>query len=271
MLEHLTVRHNLLCRVVSSSGHENQRFTVISCLNADAELGRYFLRIGDILIDALGQNPSRSDVRAVVDRLVELLRALSRQPTRAIQGLWAELFLIAHSRNPVALAGAWHQLPSDLFDFASNHQRIEVKAAAGRARRHHFRLEQLTPPSSLELVVASLLVDRSAAGTSVTGLVERIRGQLSASPVLALSVEQTAASTLGSDWRLAHLDRFDEDLAVASLRFMTPAQIPRVPDPQPPEVSDVRFVVDLSGAALDSPPHLVGPLFGALMAIHANP
>src|SRR5262249_5141409 len=147
---------------------DSQRFTVISCLNADSELVRYFLRIGDILLDSVGQGPRPSDVRVAVDRLVELLRALSRPPTRAIHGLWAELLLIAHGSDPVALARAWHQLPGDLFDFASEHQRIEVKAAAGRMRRHHFRLEQLTPPPSIELVVASVLVDRSAAGVSVT-------------------------------------------------------------------------------------------------------
>ncbi len=265
VLENLSVRYNLRCEILGGAGPpEVERFTVVSCIAGDPLLTEYFLRISVVVLDAIGDQPTVKEVQVVIDRLVELLRALTLPPTRTIVGLWAELYLISRSRDAVRMASAWHRMPGDLYDFAVPSQRLEVKATSGNSRRHHFALEQLTPPDQVQLIIASVVVERSSGGNSVMDLLDSIRSRLAVLPQLALDVERIVASTLGADWRLGHLDQFDIHAAESSLRFLSAASVPRVSADIPPEVSEVRFVVDLSGIPPGSSSALVGDLFGAL-------
>jgi putative PD-(D/E)XK family protein DUF4420 len=265
VLENVSVRYNLRCEILDGGGGVTvERFTVVSCVAGDHLMTDYFLRIAVVVLAAIGDQPTVKEFQAVIDRLVELLRALSQSPTRAIFGLWAELYLMSRSKDVVQLARAWHQTPGDLYDFAAGNQRVEVKATGGKARRHHFALEQLTPPNRVQLLIASIIVERSSGGVSVMDLVDSVRSQLVGVPKLALAVEQIAASTLGADWRNGHLDRFDMHAAATSLRFLNGSSVPRVSSDIPPEVSEVRFVVDLSGVPESPSTALVGELFGCL-------
>jgi hypothetical protein len=81
-------------------------------------------------------------------------------PRKSVQGLWAELFLMARLRDPSALVAAWHSQLGDLYDFSAGSQRIEVKSAIGRIRRHHFTLEQVLPIPRTRVLIASVLVER---------------------------------------------------------------------------------------------------------------
>jgi hypothetical protein len=265
VLENLSVRYNLRCQIVAGPGQPTvERFTVVSCVAGDNLLTEYFLRISAIVLDAIGALPTVDEVREVVDRLVELLRALSTPPTRTIFGLWAELFLISRSKDPVRMASAWHQTPGDLYDFAAGDQRVEVKASGSSLRRHHFSLEQLAPPKDLDVLIASVRVERSSGGSSVMGLIDSIRTRIASVPKLALEVERVAAATLGSDWRTGHLDQFDPHVADSSLRLMAASSVPRISSDIPPEVSEVNFVVDLAGVPECSSAALTGDLFAGL-------
>src|SRR5258708_35533398 len=93
-------------------------------------------------VEAIGEQPTVEELQIVIDRLVELLRALSLPPTRTIFGLWAELYLIYRPRDAVRLASAWHQTPGDLHDFAAGYQRLETKATGATTRRHHCTPER---------------------------------------------------------------------------------------------------------------------------------
>ena len=53
-------------------------------------------------------------------------------------------------------------------------QRIEVKSVLGRNRQHYFSLEQLHPPEGVRALVASVFIERSQAGVSITDLTEEI-------------------------------------------------------------------------------------------------
>jgi len=265
VLENLSIRYNLRCEILASTGEvSTDRFTVISCLSGDQLLTEYFLRVSAIVIDAIGDQPTVSEVRDVVDRLAELLRALSLPPTRTIYGLWAELLLIDRSKDVRRMASAWHQTPGDLYDFAAGDQRLEVKATGSGVRRHHFSLEQLVPPNGVVLLVASVVVERSSGGDSVMDLIDSIRTRLANWPKVALELERIAATTLGSDWRAGHLDQFDAHVADSSLRFLAAGSIPKVSPDVPPEVSEVHFVVDLSAVPEYPASHMSGELFGAV-------
>jgi hypothetical protein len=244
-LENLSVQYAVPCRVIHSDGRkEDGNFTVVICSAADSAIESQFLGVSGLLVEALGSTPSRLDVTRNVEALVELFRVLSEPPRKTVQGLWAELFLIARSLRPDELVAAWHVQPEDRFDFSSGNQRIEVKAAAGRQRLHHFSLEQLQTLPNAEVVIASVFIERSGAGVSLRNLLERIRTRLPGQPSLALRLETTVVATLGDHLRQSLDDAFDLQLADQSLRCFRQQDIPTI-GAVPPGISSVHFRVDL--------------------------
>lgn len=248
VLEHLTVQHDVECRVMRPDGSaEEGRFTVVHCTGSDRALHSYFLRVAAAIVALLGNAPSHADVSRAIERLVELFRSMAATPRKSVQGLWAELLLMVRVRDPAPLAAAWHVLPGDRYDFSAGSQRIEVKSAAGHVRRHHFALEQLLPVPGTQVLVASVLVERAGAGTTLLELVSEVRTRISHDPQLVLHVDQVVTHTLGDTWRYAQEERFDRQIAESSLSFFDPAVIPRVDPNLPGGVSDVHFRADLTG------------------------
>jgi hypothetical protein len=247
VLEHITVQYDLNCRIRHTDGKEEDApFTVIMCTNEDHALRTYFLRVGAVLLAAVGTSPSRQTIGTAVEALVELFRSLTVPPRKTVQGLWAELLLIDRSRAPDSVAAAWHCDAVDRFDFAAGEQRIEVKSSAVRARRHHFSLDQLRPVPNLVVRIASLFVERSGGGLTLRALLESVRDRLAPKPDLALRLERTAAATLGTAFRRALDDAFDAQVALDSLKFFDPTDVPAVLGTIPPGVSHVHFQSDLS-------------------------
>lgn len=244
-LEHLRVAHHVRCRIVQSDGQiEEDTFSVLCCTSEETLLHAYFLRVGAVIVTSLAITPQKKQLVSVVNNLTELFRALTKPARKSIQGLWAELFLIERSLNPTDLVRCWHIFPEERFDFNAGEQRIEVKSAAGRTRQHTFSLEQLTPPDGTVAIIASVVVERAGGGISIASLVKNISSSLSnAEDVLHL--EFTVAQTLGDTWYYANDDLFDYELATKSLEFFDVRSIPSVSRAVPPEVSHVRFQVDL--------------------------
>jgi len=273
-LEHLTVQYDMDCRIFQSDGSaEESRFTVIRCTEIDKALQTYFLRsIGAILV-SLGTTPSRRDVAHAIKSLTSLFSAMAEKPRKSVQGLWAELLVIARAQDIATMVAAWHITPEDRYDFNSKDQRIEVKSTSLRVRQHNFTLEQLCPPTGVTLLIASLFVEYAGAGTSVMELAEQIRSRISDNPDLLLHVDQIISLTLGENWRDALEARFDIELAEDSLAFFEVSTIPIIDRNLPPGVSDVRFRSDLTNCP---PVHLqnfrrLGGLFQAGLRQRALP
>jgi Putative PD-(D/E)XK family member, (DUF4420) len=247
-LEHLTVQHDLHCRVTHLDGStETGRFTIIRCAGGDRVLREYFLSIVGSLVGLLGELPTTSEVNAVVTRIVELFQAMSRPARKSVQGLWAELFIIARSRDVGRMVRAWHVVPADRYDFNEGPARVEVKSSAGPLRRHQFSLDQLIAPAGAHALVVSVRVERAGAGTSLGELVNEIKDALRGETLLSFHVDEIVMQTLGSSWRRALDERFDRHVAEDDLAYFEPDVIPRVDEALPPEVSDVHFRVDLTG------------------------
>jgi hypothetical protein len=246
VLENLSVQYEMDCQIIRPAGAaERGVFTVITCATADAGLRHHFLRIAALVVEAVGPNPSRREIAETVESLIELFRALTAPARKSVQGLWAELFLIARSAFPEVLAAAWHVSPEDRFDFHRGGQRIEVKAASGRQRQHYFSLEQLRPLPEVSVVVASTLLERAGGGLSLATLLERVRSRL-ADPSMTLRIEALVACTLGESLRRSLDDAFDAELAEQSLRLYRQSDIPTIRGNLPVEVSEVRFKADLT-------------------------
>jgi len=194
---------------------------------------------------AIGRTNERSKVAAVIEDLVELFRALSVAPTKEIQGLWGELLIIHEAQDPIVLAGAWRCQSGDCYDFNKGTERIEVKTTSHKQRRHHFTLEQLCPPERTQLLVASIIVQRSGAGRNVFDLLDALRAKLMSRPRLQLRLMRQAHECLGNCWQSARNIRFDYEAARQSIRFCEGKQIPKVSLPLPDGVSHVSFVADM--------------------------
>ena len=264
-LRHLYVAHDVDCVVHRGQSTESGKFSVLSCVEADRGTENYFLRVVEALLPSLGESPESRSINHVVDSLVELFRALSNPPIKAVRGLWAELFLLAESQNPRILLDAWHTIPEDLYDFNDGNHRIEVKSVQGEVRRHQFSLTQLLPPEGSSLVIASVIVNRAGGGTTINDLIDELRALVSGSPDRLLRLYKVITLTLGARWRESELEMFDRSAARESLAFFRPSDVPKVNPDLPTGVRDVRFSSDLTGKVPYSVPELraLGGLIGS--------
>jgi hypothetical protein len=248
VLEHVCLQQGVDCRITEPDGStETHRLTLIRCTDSDQTLRDYFLKVCGAIVGVLGNEPTGIDVRRTLQRLVELFRALQKPPRKSVLGLWGELYVMSHATDVLTIARAWHLLPEERFDFSLGCQRLEVKAASGRKREHHFALEQLVPIGGTQVVIASLLAERSSAGASISDLLGLIRLEAKDDAELLLHVDTVIAEALGVAWRRGMDERFDDRLASSTLAFFDPGTVPKPTSAPPPEVSEVHFKSDLSG------------------------
>lgn len=264
-LEHLSVEHDVTCRLIAPGGAVDQRvFTVIRCFRGDSALWDYFLRIASVFVPAIGQHPTRHTVNQSLEELVELFRALTQPARKSVQGLWAELFVIARCRDPVLLVQAWHVTPEDLFDFSAHSARLEVKSNSSRVRQHHFALAQLQPPAGVTIAIVSLFVEQSGMGTSLADLLDMVRNRLPDRPDLTLRAESVVAASLGAALPAALVQQFAEEVSYDSLAFYDAIHVPGAAMQPPSDVRDVRFLANLAHCRclttdeLNSAPALIG-------------
>lgn len=246
ILENLKVEHGIRCKITDPDGTLSEgTFSIIQCTSPQASLKSYFIRLMDSVIQLIASPARTEDISNAVDRLATLFLALRRTPSRPIQGLWAELFLIVTSKDPLTMLKAWHNEPTERFDFSCGLDRIEVKGSGNRTRSHHFTYHQAHPPKELSVFVASLYAEDCVGGTSLGDLWDRARYLAGSNANLRLKIDQICTEVLGSDWDRARDRSFDDDVAKDSLAFYDIRDIPKVPWALPDGVSDVRFVADL--------------------------
>jgi hypothetical protein len=246
-LENLRVEYDLTCRIAGKQGQPRVvQFTVLRCLSDDRGIREYFLRTMEMLLAALPADASVSDVSAAVERLVALFQAMQQPSTRSTQGLWAELFIIVHAPDSLAMLEAWHSDVGDEADFSQGEERLEVKCSGDRTRRHYFSLEQVSPPADTMQLIASLFVEQAADGTTLGQLWERVRTIAAGSAELLLKIERVCLLALGETWQEARQRAYDAQRAAESLAFYNADEIPKVDGDLPEGVSEVRFRSDLS-------------------------
>lgn len=222
--------------------------SVITCTSHDAQAQAYFLHVCETILRIVGPISSLHNVVQVLQRLIELFRRLSRPASRSLTGLVGELFLIAVSRDVHASVAAWRSTDIERFDFSVGNVRVDVKASAERLRVHHLSLEQCQPPSGTVGLLASIFIEASGGGQSLSELIRTIEFALSGHDSLILKLQETIAGTLGESLPTAMGARFDDRWARTSLRFYNSATVPAIREGIPPEVSQVHFRSDLSGS-----------------------
>ena len=227
-------------------GKREELLSVITCTSHDAQAQAYFLHVCGTILRIVGPNPALHDIIQVVQRLIELFRRLSRPASRSLNGLLGELFLISASCDVRGTVAAWRSTDIDRFDFSTGNVRVDVKASAERLRIHHLSAEQCQPPAGTAGLLASLFIEGSGGGQSLRELVAAIESSLEGDDNLILKVQETIAETLGESLPTAMGARFDDRLALESLRFYDLATVPAIREAVPPEVSGVHFRSDLT-------------------------
>lgn len=173
-LEHLSVQHDLRCVVAREDGHSQEEVvTVIRCTSSDRALREYFIGVLGVQVQFLGREPTRVQVASAVRRLTELFRPLTEPAKKTVQGLWAEVFLIRNSSDPIALLRSWHNEVEEAYDFSAGAFRVEVKSTSGTSRTHRF--SQTAPAwNGINVIIASVFAERSAGGMSLATLVSEL-------------------------------------------------------------------------------------------------
>lgn len=246
-LQNVSVLYDIKCNILQDGNLIEKHFTAVCFVGKDNSLKRYFLKLCSALIEDLGNSPTQEGVRKEITRFVELFRLATEPQIKTIQGLWAELFLISESKEPANLIRCWHCIPEEKFDFNNGEERIEVKSSGNGLRIHSFSLDQLRSPTNTKTIVASVLVNQTSTGKSISELQDEISSRLEAKVDLIEKLEFQIALTLGKSFGDSEKIKFDFQLAKDSLRFYETENIPRILfDHVPPLVTDVRFKADLT-------------------------
>lgn len=257
----LEARFGTAHRIQPVAGEEREELlTVITCTSQDVQAQSYFVHVCETIVRIVGTAPTLTDAVGVVQNLIDLFRHLSRPASRSLNGLLGELMVIASSRDTPATVAAWRNSDYDRFDFSAGDVRLDVKAAADRARAHYLSAEQCQPPPGTAGLLASIFIESSGGGRSLRELSQIIEERLADRGELVMKVQQAVAETLGETLTAALDARFDEHLALSSLQFFDLKTVPAVRDNVPVEVSKIHFRSDISG---------VEPLDDAAIAVLA--
>jgi hypothetical protein len=186
-------------------------------------------------------------VSDAIGKLVEILQQLIKPARRSVIGLFAEVMIIAVSRDPIKCVSAWRSSADDRFDFSLDDARLEVKATGDRIRSHYFSIEQCTPIQGTYVAVASMFVEQSGSGQSLGELLDEAEHRLGGDMQAYLKLRTVLANSLGVALPAALQMRFDSALARSTLAFFWAGDIPAIRTPIPRGVSSVRFRSDLTG------------------------
>ena len=247
-LKHVSIQFHSKCRVTTIGGAVEDQFAVISCDASVPELHEVFIRCLAAAVEQLPVAAGTLDLQRCVQSLLNLFRALGRPSNREVTGLWAELFVIARSKNVLQFLRAWHSDQFERFDFSWPSGRIELRLLVKEQRQHEFALEQLRLRSG-GWIHHFHLAATSSGGVGIVDLANEIEASVVTEPLLRQKLWGNIAAALGDDFSERLDRRFDPSYAERTLTVYAMSDVPAPQEPSDPRITAVRFRVDLSTVA----------------------
>jgi hypothetical protein len=221
----------------------------ISVISLPIDLREPFRWIASSVFDAYCLD---RDLRTIYEILRAYAEALTRRPIVSeteLAGYWGELLIIASSTETDACMRAWRVNESDGEDFwFQGLGSIEVKLNSLGFRRHFFSSKQISSNSEMSKVVASIVTRKTGTGTSLIELLESIQFK-SRSPSALANFELRLIKEIGFLYMYEETTRFDRELAMRKLIFLSSLCIPRIDVHEP--ILWARWEADLSDVSND--------------------
>lgn len=246
-LESISISFNQKC-ILFSNGKKiaEGNYTLIALKTDSVDLQEYFLNILYLVVSKLPPVANLKELKVEVEKLINLFNKFNKLPSKTIQGLWAELFVIEQASNPEYLIKSWHYSPSDKFDFNDGIDKIEVKSTAKSRRVHSFSNEQLSPNINSKLIIASVFSVQTGKGKTIFDLLKLIHNKVKSDDLIS-KINEILLETLGKDFEKAFDQYFDYQLAVDSLAFFDGELVPKIEvSAIKQEISNIHFDCDLS-------------------------
>lgn len=263
-LKMFNVTFNRLCKLNNHDNTVEKKYGIIKLISNNIDIQKYFLDVMCIVIKKLPVLPKVEQLKREVSKVVSLFTSMPQISKEAVKGLWAELFLIERSRNPLYLLKSWHVSTEDKYDFNDGVDKIEVKSTSNEERIHHFAIEQLHPNKESQLLIASLIIVNSGLGIGIFDLVDSISSRISDTDAL-LKLNEEVLQTIGCHIEEAKEIKYDYIYAKDNLKFFDYKVVPAIDLKDVPlGVSSVHFASCLKGLDDVKVSKLSGNLFNSL-------
>lgn len=244
-LKHLKVLYNVECSVLLDNGRqETGLYCLVELCSMSEGLCKIFLSVFQRFLEENTQKSTAIEIKRRIDLYVTLFMGLNTPSRLTLQGLWAELLLIAHSEDAEYMIRAWHATNTSKFDFDDGVCRIEVKSTSALdERKHRFSHHQLIVPEDGVLIVASVPVVVNDFGVGILELIERIR-KTNITFDSECKLYKLVIDVFGAEQN-TDFYYFDEHSALAYLRFYDSKDVPKLTN-IPNIYSSVSFDCDFS-------------------------
>lgn len=263
-LKMFNVTFNRLCKLSNHDNAEEKKYSIITLLSNNSDIKKYFLDVMCIVIKKLPIQPKVEQLKREVSKIVSLFTSVPHISKEDVKGLWAELFVIEHSHNPLHLLKSWHISAEDKYDFNDGVDKIEVKATSNEERIHHFAIEQLHPNEESQLLIASLIVVNSGLGVGIFDLVDSISSRITDTDAL-LKLNEEVLQIIGAHIEEVKELKYDYTFAKDNLKFYNYKDVPAIDIRNVPlGVSSVHFASCLKGLDDVKLGSLSGNLFKSL-------
>lgn len=263
-LKMFNVTFNRLCKLNNHDNTVEKKYGIIKLISNNIDIQKYFLDVMCIVIKKLPVLPKVEQLKREVSKVVSLFTSMPQISKEAVKGLWAELFLIERSSNPLYLLKSWHVSTEDKYDFNDGVDKIEVKSTSNEERIHHFAIEQLHPNKESQLLIASLIVVNSGLGIGIFDLVNSISSRINDTDAL-LKLNEEVLQTIGCHIEKAKEIKYDYTYAKDNLKLFDYKVVPAIDLKDVPlGVSSVHFASCLKGLDDVKVSKLSGNLFNSL-------
>lgn len=195
-----------------SRGEITKKYTIFQLKSTEIDYQQYFIEVVCLVLRKLAKLPKVKDLKTEIVKIINLFTESKILDKKIIKGLWAELFVIANSTDPLYLVKSWHVDPDDKYDFNDSVDKLEVKATSSTERIHSFSIEQLNPNKDSNLAIISIIVAVSGMGVNMFDLIQKIGDRIHNIEAIS-KVKELVYETIGPNISQAKNSKFDISMA----------------------------------------------------------